>query len=124
MRDAVSDRLQRLTGKLEESPTHSIVSTLSASEKSKHSAEIPQYLASGVYDRLPPAAEGNRGSAPGTVRFISQSSGGFKSILRSPLTSVPDESELRLICPTENSQRQEVQGYSNHSESTFTENKS
>lgn len=116
LNDQISQQLCTITNELD-SPTHSVVSAFTASEKSKHSSDLPEYLASGVYDRLPPASDAHRLSNHGSVRFGSQSSGGLKVKLRSPLASVPDESELRLI----NSSELIKQGYTNHSESSHTE---
>ena len=116
LNDQISQQLCTITSG-SDSPTHSIVSAFTSSEKSKQSADLPEYLASGVYDRLPPASDPYRLSNSGFVRFGSQSSGGLKAKLRSPLASVPDESELRLI----NSSELIKQGFTNHSESSLTE---
>ena len=116
VKDQVSQQLRTLTVELDDSPAHSIVSEFTASEKSKYSSDLPEYNASGVYDRLPPAV-----GSSGTVRFGSQSSGGRRTKLRSPLTSVPNDSELRLIGSPDQSPARARQGYTNHSESSFDE---
>ena len=120
MKDQVTQQIRTLT-ELDVSPTLSVVSEFTSSEKSKQSSELPEYGASGVYDKLAPAVDGHRVSAPGAVRFGSQGSGGRRGKLRSPLTSVPDDSELRLISSSEQSPNRETRGYTNHSDSSSAE---